>query len=76
MQKMKSKCDRKVIINEGFMYKFDEFSADKQFWKCSQKNFCLARIYTNSENLTVLKIEKICIHMILMIPKLRDKFCY
>lgn len=57
MEKIQSKRDREMLVNDGFMYIFDKFSADKQkkFWRCRQKNDCLARIHTSIDNLTILK---------------------
>ncbi|CAI6344403.1 unnamed protein product [Macrosiphum euphorbiae] len=57
MEKIQSKRDREMLVNDGYMYIFDTFSADKQkkFWRCRQKNNCLARIHTSIDNLTILK---------------------
>lgn len=57
MEKIQSKRDREMLVNDGYMYIFDKFSADKQkkFWRCRQKNDCLARIHTSIDNLTILK---------------------
>jgi len=49
-----------MLVNDGYMYIFDKFSADKKkkFWRCRQKNDCLARIHTSIDNLTILKKSK------------------
>lgn len=50
---------RDVFVDNGFMFIFDAFSADKtkRFWRCRKRNICKSRIHTNvdEDDLTVLK---------------------
>ena len=57
---METKRDREMLEDDGFMFIFDKLSADEQkkFWRCRQKNDCLARIHTSIDNKTILKRSK------------------
>jgi hypothetical protein len=55
---MENKRDHEVFTHKGYMYTFDKYRVDKQnkLWRCRQKNTCLARIHTNIDNSSVLKV--------------------
>jgi len=46
-----------VLVNNGYMYLFDELSSDgkRRFWRFRNKNECKARVHTTVDDIEIIK---------------------
>jgi len=54
---IESTHERDVLVNNGYMYLFDELSSDgkRRFWRCRNKNECKARVHTTVDDIEIIK---------------------